>query len=193
MREELDVLYDMPFPLAVWLSGAAFLLYEDVCKILGNASTCKTFRLENAGVLYSPTEDKVVPRKQRVANVSTNDRASDTSAGDDLRFINIKIPEGAEEELLRLLGDLPALCLSFMELTAGGNAILLKRKRGTEDWLAMVTFDDPYREGLFCAITAWGSDPASAIASFLYKWDTVLGRVLPEVGSSGNGPRKRFG
>lgn len=192
-HSELDLLYELPFVDAVRVQQAAVLFTADLSRCRKKALRGeRSWRWEFYPVSIIE-EQNLVPRRKSQSGIRPESSQSVGKEGYDLRFINVSIPETAIGEVEEYLTDLPTLSIQFLGLTSTGAGILVKRKRGSDDWLAMVTFDDPYVVGASCAVTAWGADPASAIAAFLYKWQVILGGQIPSPDLQGGSARKRFG
>lgn len=192
-HSELDLLYELPFADAVRVQQAAILFSADLSKFSKKQSISTRPGRWEFYPISTIEGDNLVPRRKSKPGERPVSTQSAGKEGYDLRFINVSIPEDAIGEVEEYLTDLPTLSIQFLGLTSSGAGILVKRKRGSEDWLAMVTFDDPYVAGASCAVTAWGADPASAIAAFLYKWQVILGGQIPSPDIQGTNARKRFG
>lgn len=191
--EVLDILTEMPFAAAVRVSENAAWLAGELLKVEENPTACKTNHLFAAGFFYSHKEVKIVSRKKRTG--SDDDRMSKASneGGDALRWLNARIPDEIVGDVERLASDTSSLCVKFLAYTAAGADCLVKRKRGSVDWLAMLTFDDPYVTGGRCAITGWGNNPVDAVASVVAKFELVLGGTIPEPVIQGSDNARRFG
>lgn len=189
----LDFLYELPLLDAKRIDLAAVLFQGD----LENWRK-KPLRTRQPGrwefhPISMYREGILVPRKSKSKFDASQGTHANRQEGTDLRFANVSIPDDAFHEIEAYLADMPSLCVQFLGITAQGASVLVKRKRNSDDWLAMVTFDDPYIEGQLCAITAWGTDPASAVAAFLYKWQVICGGVVPAPNNGGSSTRRRFG
>lgn len=191
--DELDVLCDLPFEAAVRVAEGGAWLHAEVSKVIQNPVSCKTNHLSAPGFFYSHKEGQVVSRKNRTGTANGNGATPSESGRDVIRWVNARIPDELIGDVEGLCADSAALCVKFMAYTADGADILLKRKRGTADWLAMLTLDDPYITGGRCALTGWGNNPVDAVAALVAKWEFVLGGALPEPTVQGSVPDRRFG
>lgn len=193
MRDVLDVLLEMPYHRAVAVQQGALNMCVWLDKWRQNPRSYRQDRWEFHGDFYLALGGANVARKNRKSNQSTGGAQAASDERSDLRFINVKIPDGDVGNVEGLLVDYAALCERFVSYTAHGGEILVKRKRGTDDWLAMLTVSDPHRDGGLCAVTAWGSNPADAIAALVWKWEGLLVGEVPEPSFSDNGSTRRFG
>jgi len=193
MRELLDVLCEMPFARAKLVTSGAEQLRVWLTKWEQNPRSFRQYRWEFHGDFYLALEGVNVARKKQQSGIVNGGASGNKTQGHDLRFINVKIPDSDVGNVEGLLVDHAALCERFVSYCASGAEILVKRKRGTDDWLAMLTVVDPYRDGQYCAVTAWGSNAADAIAALVWKWEGLLVGEIPEPTFSDNGTGKRFG
>jgi hypothetical protein len=186
-----DRLLEQPAWSVRTLLDSADWLAAELGKVTQNPRTCRTNHLSLSGISYSCGEVILVSRKRNRSTAQSGNPPRTDEQGDVLRFINVRLPDEAYPEVDALRADVSNLCLNFVGLTTLPADVLVKRKRGTADWLAMLTLDDPYREGQFCAITAWGGDPVGAIAALLYKFESILqGQVPPPDVSRAPGARR---
>jgi len=193
MRDVLDVLYDLPLAKAGWVQVGASNMVTWLVKWEQNPRSFRQERWEFDGDFYLALGGANVARKKRQGNQSSGSASPTNAQGNDLRFVNVKIPDGDVGNVEGLLTDYTALCQRFVSYCADGAEILVKRKRGTDDWLAMLTVVDPYRQGQYCAITAWGANAADAIAALVWKWEGLLVGEIPEPSFQDNGSGRRFG
>lgn len=193
MRSAWDLLYDLPYESAKRVDENALWLQDELWKLSCGRGTCKTNHLSLFGFHYSREDRKIVSRKSAGKNGSGLGSAEGGTIRDELRFVNVHVPESAVSEVEEYLTDLPSLCVGIVSLTAIGGDVLIKRKRGSDDWLCMVTFDDAHVSGGRVALTAWGAVPADAVASFMYKWEHLLGEQMPAPTNEDVSGRKRFG
>lgn len=183
----------MPLACAFRVRENGLWLASELDKVVQNPVTCKTNYLSAAGFLYSHRRGEIVSRKKGGSSNGGESAPNSGQKGDVIRWVNVHIPDELVEQVASLASDTAGLCVQFMAYTADGADILVKRKRGNGDWLAMLTFDDPYIAGGKCALTGWSNNPVDAVAAVVAKFELVLGGEVPEPPIHGSNVGKRFG
>ena len=187
---EQFMMWPAPVALAVHGQAASFLGWVEAWR--QNKRTFRQYEYRLPQDFYKTLEvSGVSPRRRRNSDVGRGAHASHDNR-DNFRFVNVEIPEELDQTVCELGEDIPGVVERFFSYTTSGWDVLVKRKRDSNDWFAMVIVDDPHVPGGRCGVTAWSDDPVWAVVALVAKWEYILKRTIPAPEDAGAVVRRRY-